>query len=102
MAFTRDPATGEKIIYGDYLLNAQGEDVVAGIRNTKKLKLANEMPEAYQEFMGICDKLENHYREMQDVEFTIEMANCGCCKPAMASEQPKQQSRSPSIWRMRD
>jgi pyruvate,orthophosphate dikinase len=73
VAFTRDPATGEREIYGDYLMNAQGEDVVAGIRNTKKIQnLGNEMPEAYQEFLDICDKLEHHYREMQDVEFTIE------------------------------
>ncbi len=73
VAFTRDPATGEKEIYGDYLINAQGEDVVAGIRNTKKIQnLGDEMPEAYQEFLDICDKLEQHYREMQDVEFTIE------------------------------
>jgi pyruvate, orthophosphate dikinase len=73
VAFTRDPATGEKELYGDYLLNAQGEDVVAGIRNTEKItNLAKEMPEVYQEFVNICDKLEHHYREMQDVEFTIE------------------------------
>jgi pyruvate,orthophosphate dikinase len=73
VAFTRDPANGEKEIYGDYLLNAQGEDVVAGIRNTKKIqKLADDMPETYQEFLDICDKLELHYKEMQDVEFTIE------------------------------
>ena len=73
VAFTRDPATGENKIYGDYLLNAQGEDVVAGIRNTEKIEnLMNEMPEAYQEFLAICDKLEKHYRDMQDVEFTIE------------------------------
>jgi pyruvate,orthophosphate dikinase len=73
VAFTRDPATGEEIIYGDYLLNSQGEDVVAGIRNTEKIEnLAEEMPEAYQEFLDICQKLEKHYREMQDVEFTIE------------------------------
>jgi pyruvate,orthophosphate dikinase len=73
VAFTRDPATGEKKMYGDYLLNAQGEDVVAGIRNTEKIdKLAEEMPEVYQQFMDITDKLERHYKEMQDVEFTIE------------------------------
>lgn len=73
VAFTRDPATGENKMYGDYLLNAQGEDVVAGIRNTQKIeKLAEEMPEAYKEFMEICSKLEHHYKEMQDVEFTIE------------------------------
>ncbi len=73
VAFTRDPANGNREMYGDYLLNAQGEDVVAGIRNTKKIgELANEMPEAYREFEEICEKLEKHYSEMQDVEFTIE------------------------------
>jgi len=73
VAFTRDPATGERKMYGDYLLNAQGEDVVAGIRNTSKIDaLSKEMPEAYQEFLDICAKLERHYKEMQDVEFTIE------------------------------
>jgi pyruvate,orthophosphate dikinase len=73
VAFTRDPATGEKVMYGDYLLNAQGEDVVAGIRNTKKIQeMADELPEAYKQFMEITDRLENHYKEMQDVEFTIE------------------------------
>ncbi len=73
VAFTRDPATGEKKLYGDYLLNAQGEDVVAGIRNTEKIEnLANDLPEAYQLFLDICERLEKHYREMQDVEFTIE------------------------------
>src|SRR5512139_2974007 len=73
VAFTRDPATGENKMYGDYLLNAQGEDVVAGIRNTEKIEhLSDEMPEAYQQFLDICAKLENHYKDMQDVEFTIE------------------------------
>jgi pyruvate,orthophosphate dikinase len=73
VAFTRDPSTGEKKMYGDYLLNAQGEDVVAGIRNTEKIEhLGDEMPQSYNEFLEICDKLELHYREMQDVEFTIE------------------------------
>jgi pyruvate,orthophosphate dikinase len=73
VAFTRDPANGDKIMYGDYLLNAQGEDVVAGIRNTEKIQnLGKDMPEAYHQFLEICDKLENHYHEMQDVEFTIE------------------------------
>jgi pyruvate,orthophosphate dikinase len=73
VAFTRDPANGDKVLYGDYLMNAQGEDVVAGIRNTKPIaELDNEMPEAFAEFVDICDRLEQHYREMQDVEFTIE------------------------------
>ena len=73
VAFTRDPQTGEKKMFGDYLLNAQGEDVVAGIRNTEKIdKLATEMPEASKQFLDICAKLEKHYHDMQDVEFTIE------------------------------
>lgn len=73
VAFTRDPANGEKKIYGDYLLNAQGEDVVAGIRNTEKIEnLGNDLPEAYREFLEICERLEQHYTDMQDVEFTIE------------------------------
>jgi pyruvate,orthophosphate dikinase len=73
VTFTRDPATGEKVLYGDYLMNAQGEDVVAGIRNTKPIaELEQEMPEVFAEFVEICDRLERHYREMQDVEFTIE------------------------------
>ena len=73
VAFTRNPANGEKHMYGDYLLNAQGEDVVAGIRNTEKIEnLTHDMPEAYKEFLAITDKLERHYKDMQDVEFTIE------------------------------
>jgi pyruvate,orthophosphate dikinase len=73
VAFTRDPSTGEKKMMGEYLLNAQGEDVVAGIRNAQPIsKLAKEMPKAYKQFMDITTKLEKHYKEMQDVEFTIE------------------------------
>jgi pyruvate,orthophosphate dikinase len=73
VAFTRDPATGENVLYGDYLINAQGEDVVAGIRNTEPIaNLEQEMPAVYKEFADICDKLEDHYLEMQDLEFTIE------------------------------
>jgi pyruvate,orthophosphate dikinase len=73
VAFTRDPSTGERVLYGDYLLNAQGEDVVAGMRNTSPIReLATEMPEVYKEFEQICNKLEQHYKDMQDVEFTVE------------------------------
>ena len=73
VAFTRDPSSGEKMMLGEYLLNAQGEDVVAGIRNAKPIKdLVNEMPKVYKQFMDITKKLEKHYKEMQDVEFTIE------------------------------
>ena len=73
VAFTRNPATGESGIYGEYLINAQGEDVVAGIRTPQPItKLEEDMPEAFKEFMDIANKLENHYRDMQDMEFTIE------------------------------
>src|SRR5450830_1402372 len=73
VAFTRDPNTGEKALYGEYLVNAQGEDVVAGIRTPEKIShLADEMPEAYAEFQRIATQLDNHYRNVQDLEFTIE------------------------------
>jgi len=73
VAFTRNPATGENVFYGEYLMNAQGEDVVAGIRTPQPIEtLKNEMPSAYDELMAIRSKLESHYRDMQDVEFTIE------------------------------
>ena len=73
VAFTRDPATGEKALFGEYLINAQGEDVVAGVRTPSTIdKLAEEMPEVYNQFVEIANKLENHYRDMQDMEFTIE------------------------------
>ena len=73
VAFTRNPATGESKLYGDYLLNAQGEDVVAGIRNTEKIDtLGDVLPEANKQFLEIVKKLELHYHDMQDVEFTIE------------------------------
>ncbi|MGD0708728.1 MAG: pyruvate, phosphate dikinase [Anaerolineaceae bacterium] len=73
VAFTRNPSTGEKKMFGEYLLNAQGEDVVAGIRNTTKIEaMGKDLPEAYKEFMDITAKLEKHYKDMQDVEFTIE------------------------------
>ncbi|MHB8857954.1 MAG: pyruvate, phosphate dikinase [Thermoleophilia bacterium] len=73
VAFTRNPSTGDKEIFGDYLTNAQGEDVVAGIRKTKKLAdMGNEMPEVFKELTGVMQKLEQHYREMEDIEFTIE------------------------------
>jgi len=73
VAFTRDPATGENVIFGEYLINAQGEDVVAGIRTPQPIsKLQEEMPKCYKEFYDIAHKLENHYKDMQDMEFTIE------------------------------
>ena len=73
VAFTRDPATGEKALFGEYLINAQGEDVVAGIRTPSKIsKLQEDMPQVYEQFVDIATRLENHYRDMQDMEFTIE------------------------------
>ena len=73
VAFTRDPATGEKKLMGEFLMNAQGEDVVAGVRTPSPIaKLQEVMPEVYEQFVQICNTLENHYRDMQDMEFTIE------------------------------
>ena len=73
VAFTRDPATGEKALFGEYLINAQGEDVVAGIRTPSHIsKLAEDMPEVYKQFADIANRLEDHYADMQDMEFTIE------------------------------
>lgn len=73
VAFSRNPATGEKKLYGEFLINAQGEDVVAGIRTPQSIEeLGQVMPEIYQQFRNITEKLEHHYRDMQDIEFTIE------------------------------
>jgi pyruvate,orthophosphate dikinase len=73
VAFTRDPATGEKHLMGEFLMNAQGEDVVAGVRTPQKIdQLKEVMPEVYEQFVTICNTLEDHYRDMQDMEFTIE------------------------------
>ena len=73
VAFTRNPATGERKLFGEFLMNAQGEDVVAGVRTPQTIdKLAEVMPECYAQFVQICNTLENHYHDMQDMEFTIE------------------------------
>src|SRR5246500_3396350 len=73
VAFTRDPATGEKVFYGEYLINAQGEDVVAGVRTPHPVaQLAQEMPRAHRELLEVRSKLEKHFRDMQDLEFTVE------------------------------
>ena len=73
VAFTRDPATGEKGLFGEFLTNAQGEDVVAGVRTPMKIaEMAEKFPEAFEEFKNVCSTLENHYRDMQDMEFTVE------------------------------
>ena len=73
VAFTRDPATGEKKLMGEFLINAQGEDVVAGVRTPMPIaKMAEEFPEAFEQFQNVCQTLEKHYRDMQDMEFTVE------------------------------
>ena len=109
VAFTRNPSTGEKKLYGEYLINAQGEDVVAGIRTPQEITEAARkeagsdrpsmeaaLPDAFAELKRIHAKLERHYRDMQDLEFTIEQASCGCCRPAMASARRRPRSASPS------
>ena len=73
VAFTRNPSTGEKGIYGEYLINAQGEDVVAGVRTPQPItQLENDLPDCYRQFIELAMKLEDHYADMQDMEFTIE------------------------------
>ena len=73
VAFTRDPASGEKVFYGEYLINAQGEDVVAGVRTPHPIAdLAKEMPAAHKELLKVRDLLEKHFKDMQDLEFTVE------------------------------
>ena len=73
VAFTRNPSTGENKFYGEYLINAQGEDVVAGIRTPEKIdKLEKQMPEVYKQLLDIRQTLEKHYKDMQDIEFTVQ------------------------------
>lgn len=88
VAFTRDPATGEKALFGEYLINAQGEDVVAGVRTPSPIsKLAEDMPEVYKQFVEIANRLENHYRDMQDMEFTIENGKLYMLQTRMVRER---------------
>src|SRR5690606_6692197 len=73
VAFTRNPSTGERVFFGEFLLNAQGEDVVAGIRTPLSIEqMAHRLPQAYEQLLEVQDRLERHYREMQDLEFTVE------------------------------
>ncbi|EJX01763.1 pyruvate, phosphate dikinase, partial [gut metagenome] len=73
VAFTRNPATGEKVLFGEFLVNAQGEDVVAGVRTPMPIsQMAEQFPDAFAQFQEVCKTLENHYRDMQDMEFTVE------------------------------
>ena len=72
VAFTRNPATGAKKLFGEFLTNAQGEDVVAGVRTPMPIaEMAEKFPEAFAQFEGVCKTLEDHYRDMQDMEFTV-------------------------------
>ena len=87
VAFTRNAATGEKAMLGEYLVNAQGEDVVAGVRTPKPIaQLAQDMPDVYSQFMELANKLENHYKDMQDMEFTVEEGKIVFCKQEMVKE----------------
>ncbi len=73
VAFTRNPATGENKLYGEYLINAQGEDVVAGVRTPSQIETLQEvMPSVYKQFVELSQKLEQHFKDMQDIEYTIE------------------------------
>ncbi len=97
VAFTRNPSTGEKQIYGEYLINAQGEDVVAGVRTPQPItKLAEDLPECYEQFMSIAHTLEEHYRDMQDMEFTIQKENCTSYRQEMVREQRQPHFVSPA------
>ena len=91
VAFTRDPATGERALFGEYLLNAQGEDVVSGVRTPQPVAvLQAQMPAVYDQLATIATKLEQHYRDMQDLEFTIEHSHFICCRRVMGKErQPR-------------
>ena len=97
VAFTRNPSTGEKGIYGEYLINAQGEDVVAGVRTPQPIsKLAEDLPKCYKQFMELAMKLENHYRDMQDMEFTIQEGNYTSYRHVTEREQLRLLSRLPA------
>jgi len=100
VAFTRDPSTGENYFYGEYLINAQGEDVVAGIRTPQSLtkygrekegsdmpSMEESMPAVFAQLDDVRHKLEKHYRDIQDLEFTVQRTNCSCCRPAPESER---------------
>ncbi|GAB1692689.1 hypothetical protein KRM28CT15_44920 [Krasilnikovia sp. M28-CT-15] len=96
VAFTRDPATGRRGVYGDYLSNAQGEDVVAGIRNTVSLTaLADLNPAAYAQLLSHMDRLEHHYRDLCDIEFTIERGTLWMLQTRSANAPPRPPSSSP-------
>ena len=99
VAFTRDPATGEKKLMGEFLKNAQGEDVVAGVRTPMPIaQMEQEFPEAYADFIKVCDVLENHYHDMQDMEFTVENRKLICYSAVTVRELLRQLCRSLATW----
>ena len=99
VAFTRNPSTGEKGIYGEYLINAQGEDVVAGVRTPQPIsKLEEDLPECYKQFMELALKLENHYRDMRIWNLPLKKVSCIFSRQEMASVQLRQQLRLHVIW----
>ena len=111
VAFTRNPSTGEKKLYGEFLINAQGEDVVAGIRTPQEISEAARkeagsdkpsmeyaLPKAYAELKRIYNVLERHYRDMQDLELQSNKASCGCCRRDPASARPRPRFASRLNW----
>ena len=99
VAFTRDPATGAKKLMGEYLINAQGEDVVAGVRTPSPIShLKDQMPEVYEEFVDIANRLEKYFRDMQDMEFTIEDGHLYMLQTRNASAPRRPPCRSPATW----
>ena len=115
VAFTRNPSTGEKKLYGEFLINAQGEDVVAGIRTPQEIteearkeagsdkpSMESALPRAFAELKRIHAVLEKHYRDMQDWNSRWSRASCGCCRRAAASAPPRPLCASPSSWRRKN
>ena len=99
VGFTRNPATGDKALYGEYLLNAQGEDVVAGVRTPSPIKkLETEMPVVYRELMDITTNLEKHYGDVQDFEFTIQDAKLYMLQTRNGKRTGQAAVKSPSTW----
>ncbi len=100
VAFTRNPVNGEKAMFGEFLVNAQGEDVVAGIRTPQPIaEMAQAFPEVYKEFARIAELLEKHYTDMQDMEFTVEREQTvSCCRQETARERLRLLLRSRLTW----
>ncbi len=99
VCFTRDPSTGEKTFYGDFLINAQGEDVVAGIRTPMHLnEMAKRMPKVYKQLENVRELLEKHYRDMQDMEFTVEEGKLYMLQTRIGKRTPPQRSASRWTW----